>query len=158
MRIPKVLPTVITLLQQACPICEHPPRRLSRCPESVSYDGGAPVQALVRIPDDLSDAGAYSGLPRAALGTPPSGVADQAPPGCIAQRPSRNGTRSGVIPGCWRFRGVSPGKSRESTLTSYRASRCSPRPTNTSRGAGGQASPNRSNRLTSTKCETRRTA
>jgi D-arabinose 1-dehydrogenase-like Zn-dependent alcohol dehydrogenase len=56
MRIPKVLPTVITLLQQACPICEHPPRRLSRCPESVSYDGGAPVQALVRIPDDLSDA------------------------------------------------------------------------------------------------------
>ena len=38
------------------------------------------------------------GIPRAGLGAPASGVAEETPPGCLArQQPSRNLTRSGVM-------------------------------------------------------------
>ena len=50
------------------------------------------------------------------------------------------------------------GEYLQSMLTSYRVSRCSPHPTNSSRSAVSQVSPSRSNLPTSTNCEKLRTA
>ena len=50
---------------------------------------------------------------------------------------------------------ISTTRSRASTSTSCRASRCSPRPTSSSRVAAGRASPSRSSPPTSTSCATR---